>query len=246
MKQRIATQMNLKMPPAAGMTYVFHNLCSCSTHIKFTVDVCYGHILYIDHIVRVLSQSPPSTSHPDSLPSPSLSFPFVQNVESYEYELPENFEDEEIEEDEAFNSEDERMYGHLFEDDHLGAGGGWTDEDDDEEEEEDEDEDEDDSEGAPTDLLDSDEEDINAILQRRKDGSDTSPSSEDDEDDSGTSSGNEQEEEEDDDEQRRQDLVESVTGRAQKLSNRLKHKQQVRTEAYPESEYNLPGMCFVV
>jgi len=178
-------------------------------------------------------------THPDSLPSPSLSFPFVQNVESYEYELPEDFEDEEIEEDEAFNSEDERMYGHLFEDDHLGAGGGWTDDDDDD------DEDEDDSEGAPTDLLDSDEEDINAILQRRKDGSDTSPSSEDDEDDSGTSSGHEKEEEEDD-EQRRQDLVESVTGRAQKMSKRLKHKQQVRTEAYPESEYNLPGMCFVL
>lgn len=31
-----------------------------------------------------------------------------------EYELPSDFEDEEIEEEEAFNSEDERMYGHLF------------------------------------------------------------------------------------------------------------------------------------
>ena len=36
------------------------------------------------------------------------------DVENYEYELPEDFEDEEIDEDEAFNSEDERLYGHLF------------------------------------------------------------------------------------------------------------------------------------
>lgn len=38
------------------------------------------------------------------------------DVENNEYELPEDFEDEEIEEDEAFNSEDERMYGHFFRD----------------------------------------------------------------------------------------------------------------------------------
>merc|ERR1719199_618388 len=37
-----------------------------------------------------------------------------------EYELPADFEDEEIDEEEAFNSEDERQYGHLFE----GGGGG--------------------------------------------------------------------------------------------------------------------------
>jgi U3 small nucleolar RNA-associated protein 14 len=37
------------------------------------------------------------------------------DVENYEYELPEDFEDEEIDEDDAFNSEDERLYGHLFE-----------------------------------------------------------------------------------------------------------------------------------
>eukprot|EP00884_Botryococcus_braunii_P004425 jgi/Botrbrau1/13984/Bobra.117_2s0014.1 len=36
-------------------------------------------------------------------------------VDSYEYELPSDFEDEEIDEDEAFNSEDERIYGHIFE-----------------------------------------------------------------------------------------------------------------------------------
>jgi len=39
----------------------------------------------------------------------------MQNVEdNNEYELPSDFEDEEIDEEEAFNSEDERMYGHLF------------------------------------------------------------------------------------------------------------------------------------
>lgn len=166
-------------------------------------------------------------------------------MESYEYELPDDFEDEEIEEDEAFNSEDERMYGHLFEDNDQGAGGGWTDDDDEEEYDEN-------SEGPPTDLLDSDEEDINAIFQKTKDGSETSSSSEDEEDDSeedsDASSDHEQEDDEDEEEgeQRRQDLVESVTGRAQKQAKRLKHKQQVRTEAYPESEYNLPGMCFVI
>lgn len=36
-------------------------------------------------------------------------------MSSYEYELPDDFEDEEIDEDEAFNSEDERIYGHIFE-----------------------------------------------------------------------------------------------------------------------------------
>jgi U3 small nucleolar RNA-associated protein 14 len=39
----------------------------------------------------------------------------LQRVNSYEYELPDDFEDEEIDEDEAFNSEDERLYGHIFE-----------------------------------------------------------------------------------------------------------------------------------
>ena len=38
------------------------------------------------------------------------------DVENNEYELPEDFEDEEIDEDEAFNSEDERLYGHFFRD----------------------------------------------------------------------------------------------------------------------------------
>lgn len=38
------------------------------------------------------------------------------DVEDNEYQLPEDFEDEEIDEDEAFNSEDERLYGHLFDD----------------------------------------------------------------------------------------------------------------------------------
>lgn len=38
----------------------------------------------------------------------------LQDVDTYEYELPEDFEDEEIDEDEAFNSEDEKLYGHLF------------------------------------------------------------------------------------------------------------------------------------
>ena len=39
----------------------------------------------------------------------------MQNVgDNNDYELPSDFEDEEIEEEEAFNSEDERMYGHLF------------------------------------------------------------------------------------------------------------------------------------
>lgn len=38
------------------------------------------------------------------------------DVENNEYKLPEDFEDEEIDEDEAFNSEDERLYGHLFRD----------------------------------------------------------------------------------------------------------------------------------
>lgn len=36
-------------------------------------------------------------------------------MDTYEYELPDNFEDEEIDEDAAFNSEDERLYGHIFE-----------------------------------------------------------------------------------------------------------------------------------
>jgi U3 small nucleolar RNA-associated protein 14 len=47
-----------------------------------------------------------------------------------EYDLPKDFEDEEIDEDEAFNSEDERMYGHLFE----GDGGKYSDYDSEEDE----------------------------------------------------------------------------------------------------------------
>lgn len=39
----------------------------------------------------------------------------MQKVDTYEYELPNDFEDEEIDEDAAFNSEDERLYGHIFE-----------------------------------------------------------------------------------------------------------------------------------
>ena len=38
-----------------------------------------------------------------------------EQKDSYEYQLPEGFEDEEIDSDEAFNSEDEAMYSHIFE-----------------------------------------------------------------------------------------------------------------------------------
>jgi hypothetical protein len=48
-----------------------------------------------------------------------------------EFDLPAGFEDEEIDEDEAFNSEDERQYGYLFEEN---GGGKYSDYDSEEEE----------------------------------------------------------------------------------------------------------------
>jgi U3 small nucleolar RNA-associated protein 14 len=70
-----------------------------------------------------------------------------------EYELPKDFEDEEIDEDAAFNSEDERLYGHLFE----GGGGKYSDYDT-EDDAEDDAEESDDGEDAYGALV-SDEED---------------------------------------------------------------------------------------
>ena len=72
-----------------------------------------------------------------------------QRVDSYEYELPADFVDEEIDEDEAFNSEDERLYGHLFSKGNKRGRDGGDDEGDSD--------DEDDSGSDDDDLLDSEE-----------------------------------------------------------------------------------------
>lgn len=158
----------------------------------------------------------------------------MQLVDSYEYELPANFEDEEIDEDEAFNSEDERMYGHLFQD---RGGDGGSDSDDSEEDEEEE-------EGEEADLLYSDEEEEEE--ESEEGGSDlddvftdartTAGSSSSDDDDEQAPSGGSSE---DDDDGAHAAMLQAVAGGGPRARVR-KQREVVFTEAYPESEFHMP------
>lgn len=153
----------------------------------------------------------------------------MQNVESFEYELPDNFEDEEIDEDEAFNSEDEKLYGHLF--DSKGSNkDGMEYSEDSESKSESESEVEVEAEGLGG--LSSEESDENELEDffNRDDYSETSSSLDSSGEDEGDGG---------DDDERRRALVAAVTDRAGHMEG--KHQQKVRTEAYPESEFNLPG-----
>lgn len=180
-------------------------------------------------------------------------FPLLQKVDNYEYELPSDFEDEEIDDEEAFNSEDERMYGHLFKD----KNGGDASE---------EEEDEDDSEEEEEDLLNSEDDD------EKEDASDSEEENDEEEDselenvfakagaaggdDSPTFFGGDEEEAEkqsddDDDEYamkeaRREAMVRAVTngavsGDGKTMRGGRRKKEIVVTEAYPEYEFNLPA-----
>lgn len=183
-----------------------------------------------------------------------IRFP-LQRVENYEYELPSDFEDEEIDDDEAFNSEDERMYGHLFKKD---AKGGSESEEEEEEEESDENESEDD-------LLNSEDEEEEKEVDLNEDSEEEESEEEDEEDseledvfakagaagggDSPTFFGSDEEAEDEDndyarDEAAREAMVRAVTDGAvsgEGKFNKRRKKEIVVTEAYPESEFNLPA-----
>lgn len=140
----------------------------------------------------------------------------MQTIEGYEYELPSDFEDEEIEEDEAFNSEDERMYGHLFAD---------------------RDEDEEDASEDDDDILTSDEEENDDSEEEDDELDDVFAqvaSSDDSDDDSRDT---ERDEQDDDDDAAHAVMMAAMTG---SLPTKKKKKDVVITEAYPESEFNLP------
>ena len=156
-----------------------------------------------------------------------------QHVDNYEYELPKNFEDEEIEEDEAFNSEDERRYGHLF-----GKRGGASDS------EEEGDEEDSESEG---DLLDSEEEEESGSGEEEDYDSDLEEAFAR----AGAAGESDEEEEEEDmiqqladndDDDAREAMVRAVTGgKDASGKERRRRREVVVTEAYPESEFNLPA-----
>lgn len=162
----------------------------------------------------------------------------VQIVDKFEYELPSDFEDEEIDEDEAFNSEDERMYGHLFP-----SKDSESEENSEDEDEQDEDEDgEENDEDSELDLLESSEDvdsededasDLNEIddVFDSKFGDSESESDQDSESKSGSEDeGNEEDSKLD------ANMVKALTGR----EKHQKHREMVMTESYPESEFNLP------
>ena len=164
----------------------------------------------------------------------------VQRVENYEYELPSDFEDEEVEEDEAFNSEDERKFGHLFARKSGGSDASESDEDEDdaatgEEEEEDND----------ADLLNSDEdsqeeEEEDSGLEEAFGPLESGGG--DDDGDEDEEAGFDNEDDIEYDEAAHEAMVRAVTGGAgTRAKDRRRKKEVVLTEAYPESEYNLPS-----
>lgn len=142
-------------------------------------------------------------------------------MDNYEYELPEDFEDEEIDEDEAFNSEDERMYGHLF---------GSKDDESESSQSSDED---------ALDALDSEEEDA---TEGDDDEIEEWPHEEDLLNESGGYAGESDQISSEDDEQvghglQEQDEKEDRVGG---LGTRGKRATIVMNEAFPESIFNLP------
>lgn len=147
----------------------------------------------------------------------------LQVVESYEYQLPEDFEDEEIDEDEAFNSEDERLYGHLF-GDQGGSGPSQIDEE----------------SGEDDDLLESDED--GGTDEEEQDELDDmfADVGDDGVEDDAASEG------EDEDEEAHEAMLRAVVGNIElkKANKKDRGWDVVVTEAYQESEFNLPpGMC---
>lgn len=180
-----------------------------------------------------------------------MASPLLQRVESYEYELPADFEDEEIDEDEAFNSEDERMYGHLFAKRKGGGGGGDS-------ESEDEDSDEDEG-GSDDDLLDSGEDDDSEVEGSEEEESGESEEEEDEVDDifgqaGGLADSDDQAEgssdddlaegksEDEGDAEAHEAMVRAVTGGVADAKRAKQRKRDVVvTEAFPESEFNLPA-----
>ena len=178
----------------------------------------------------------------------------LQKVDNYEYELPSDFEDEEIDDEEAFNSEDERMYGHLFKNK---QGGDESDEDEDDEEddllnsedddqEEEEEEDFSDNEEENDDEEDSELEDVFAKAGAAGNGDSPTFFGSDEEE------GEEEGDEDDADEEyamkeaRREAMVRAVTngavsGDGKSTRGGGRKKETVVTEAYPESEFTLPA-----
>jgi U3 small nucleolar RNA-associated protein 14 len=173
----------------------------------------------------------------------------LQRVDNYEYELPSDFEDEEIDDEEAFNSEDERMYGHLFKKDKGGGDASEEEEEEDEEEEEESDEDdllnsEDDGEEEASEDEEEDSELEDVFAKAGAAGGGESPTF------FGSDEEAEEEDEDDEDdyavkEAAREAMVRAVTdgavsGEGRNIRGR-RRKEIVVTEAYPESEFNLPA-----
>jgi U3 small nucleolar RNA-associated protein 14 len=180
-------------------------------------------------------------------------FSTLQKVENYEYELPSDFEDEEIDDEEAFNSEDERMYGHLFKNKKDDGGSASEDEEVESESEEDDllnsdDDDEEVNEDSEDDEEEEEEEDSEleeVFAKAGAAGGGDSPTF--------FGSDEEAEEEGDDDdddyetkEAKREAMVRAVTdgavsGEGGRATRGRRKKEIVVTEAYPESEFNLPA-----
>ena len=161
-----------------------------------------------------------------------------QRVDSYEYELPADFVDEEIDEDEAFNSEDERLYGHLFSKGNKRGRDGGDDEGDSD--------DEDASGSDDDDLLDSEEDSEESGDDEEEDDSELDDvfaraggesGSEEDADPAEEEGGDEDEEEAG----AHEAMLRAVTGGAAGPRSKRPKRDVVVTEAYTESEFNLPA-----
>ncbi|KAG7667273.1 hypothetical protein Ndes2526B_g04225 [Nannochloris sp. 'desiccata'] len=185
----------------------------------------------------------------DSLAEEDKSKMRYDRVDNYEYELPSDFEDEEIDDEQAFNSEDERMYGHLFKNK---QGGDASEEEEDEDEEDDllhsEDDDEQenisDSEEENDDEEDSELEDVFAKAGAASDGD--SPRLFGSDEEEAEEEGDDDEDEYEMKEARREAMVRAVTdgavcGEGKNITGRRRKKEIVVTEVYPESEFNLPA-----
>lgn len=161
----------------------------------------------------------------------------MQIVDNYEYELPPDFEDEEIDEDEAFNSEDERIFGHMFD-----TRGGDDDEPADESEEDNSDdlllesdsESDKDSPDNSEEEMDEDERQLDALFNHHQ--------SEAEEEEEEEQDGYDQASEQVDDEDTHDAMVKAVVGN-EEIASRGRGKQghHIMTEASKESELNVPA-----
>eukprot|EP00887_Chlorella_sp_A99_P001155 scaffold14.g1155.t1 len=162
-------------------------------------------------------------------------------VDNYEYEMPLDFEDEEIDEDAAFNDEDEKLYGHLFGDMKGSSGSEGSEGEEDEADLLDSEEEEKGEEGEGWSEEEEDVQDELAMFGEGEESPEAGGSSyegEEGEEDGTAAAGSDEEAEE---EARHAAMLAAVTGGGAAGRRRRRQEEEVQTEAYPESEYNLPA-----